>query len=220
MARNSACRRRICEVPGLRCFRQSFRRHSPRRRDIWLPSISFISALLEVLVLAAVGYWLFERTLNRDRCERAEHVAGTLTDGLGTLAIALWFAYRFPSDWVPVPNGAIWVTGIWAAMATAAYGCGVADEAPRFCGLGCGAGRGCRDARDFLRSGSQHTRGILEWLTVSCRAGRSGDCWRRFLLLSSCAMSELWAGDWIELLKEFVVIFGARSSGSFLLRLA
>ncbi len=76
------------------------------------------SYLLEVLVLAAAGYWLLERTFNGDRCTKAEHVAGTLTDGLGTLALALWFAYRFPSPWVPVTNGAVWVTVIWAGMAT------------------------------------------------------------------------------------------------------
>jgi len=76
------------------------------------------SALLEVLVLAAAGYWLLERTFNRDRCTKAEHIAGTLSDGLGTLALALWFAYRFPSPWVPVVNGEVWVTAIWAAMAT------------------------------------------------------------------------------------------------------
>ncbi len=76
------------------------------------------SYLLEVLVLAAAGYWLLERTFSRDRCTKAEHVAGTLADGLGTLALALWFAYRFPSPWVPVANGAVWVTVIWAAMAT------------------------------------------------------------------------------------------------------
>jgi len=76
------------------------------------------SALLEVLVLAVIGHWLLERTSNRDRCSQAAHVAGTLADGLGTLAIALWFAYRFPSEWVPVPGGGPWVTVIWAAMAT------------------------------------------------------------------------------------------------------
>ncbi len=80
---------------------------------------SFVnSALLEVLVLAAVGYWLLERTMNRERIGRGEHIAGTIVDGLGTLVIALWFAFRFPSAWVPVPNGDVWVTAIWAAMAT------------------------------------------------------------------------------------------------------
>ena len=83
-----------------------------------LASFSIVnSALLEAIVLAAVGYWLLERTLNRERCTKAEHIAGTLADGLGTLAVALWFAYRFPSDWVPVPGGAAWVTAIWAGMA-------------------------------------------------------------------------------------------------------
>jgi hypothetical protein len=76
------------------------------------------SLLLEVLILAAIGYWLLERTRNRERCTRAEHIVGLLGDALGTLSIALWFAYRFPSDWVPVPRGAAWVTPIWAGMAT------------------------------------------------------------------------------------------------------
>jgi len=76
------------------------------------------SALLEVLMLAVTGYWLLERTMNQERTGKAEHVAGTITDGLGTLAIGMWFAFRFPSAWVPVPDGAVWVTTIWAGMAT------------------------------------------------------------------------------------------------------
>jgi hypothetical protein len=82
------------------------------------PGFSLVnSALLEVLALAAAGYWLFERTMNRERIGKNEHIAGTIADGLGTLAIAMWFAFRFPSTWVPVPNGALWVTVVWAAMA-------------------------------------------------------------------------------------------------------
>lgn len=76
------------------------------------------SLLLEVLILAGIGYWLLERTRNCERCTRAEHILGLLADALGTLSIALWFAYRFPSDWVPVPGGEAWVTPIWAGMAT------------------------------------------------------------------------------------------------------
>jgi hypothetical protein len=75
------------------------------------------SLLLEVLVLAAAGYWLLERTRNPDRCSRREHLLGLTADALGTLSIALWFAYRFPSAWVPVSGGEVWVTPIWAAMA-------------------------------------------------------------------------------------------------------
>jgi hypothetical protein len=82
------------------------------------PAFGFVnSTLLEVLVLAAAGYWLFERTMNRERIGKGEHIAGTIADGLGTLAIAMWFAFRFPSTWVPVPNGAVWVTAVWAGMA-------------------------------------------------------------------------------------------------------
>lgn len=76
------------------------------------------SLLLELLILAAAGYWLLERTRNRERCTRAEHIAGLLANALGTLSIALWFANRFPSDYVPVPGGDSWVTAIWAGMAT------------------------------------------------------------------------------------------------------
>jgi hypothetical protein len=77
------------------------------------------SLLLEVMVLAAVGYALLERTRDDDRCTRTEHIAGLGADALGSLSIALWFAYEFPSYWVPVPGGEAWVTPIWAGMATA-----------------------------------------------------------------------------------------------------
>jgi hypothetical protein len=82
------------------------------------PSFSIVhSLLLEVLLLAAIGYWLMERTRNRDRCTRREYAVGLAADALGTLCIALWFAYRFPSQWVPVQGGEAWVTAIWAGMA-------------------------------------------------------------------------------------------------------
>ena len=48
---------------------------------------------LEVLILAAVGYWLMERTRNRERCTTRECVVGLAADGFGTLSIVLWFAY-------------------------------------------------------------------------------------------------------------------------------
>jgi uncharacterized membrane protein len=76
------------------------------------------SLLLEILILAAIGYWLLERTRNRERCTRAEHILGLTASALGTLSIALWFAYRFPSEWVPAAGGEAWVTPIWAGMAT------------------------------------------------------------------------------------------------------
>jgi len=82
------------------------------------PRFSFTnSLLLELLFLASAGYMLLERTTNRDRCSRREYVVGLIADALGTLSIALWFAYRFPSTWVPVPGGESWVTPIWAGMA-------------------------------------------------------------------------------------------------------
>lgn len=76
------------------------------------------SCLLEVLILATGGYWLYERTRNTDGCSRRDHVVGLIADLLGTISIALWFLFQFPSYWVPVLNGAAWVTAIWAAMAT------------------------------------------------------------------------------------------------------
>jgi len=76
------------------------------------------SLLLEVLILAAAGYWLLERTRNDERCTQREHIASLAANALGNLSIALWFAYRFPSKWVPAPGGEAWVTAIWAGMAT------------------------------------------------------------------------------------------------------
>ena len=76
------------------------------------------SILLEVLILATAGYWLMERTRANERCTRPEHIVGLGADALGTVSIAMWFAYRFPSTWVPVPGGEMWVTAIWAGMAT------------------------------------------------------------------------------------------------------
>jgi hypothetical protein len=76
------------------------------------------SRLFSLLVLVAAGYWLLERTRNRERCTAIEYTVGLAADALGTISIALWFAYRFPSTWVPVPGGAVWVTAIWATMAT------------------------------------------------------------------------------------------------------
>jgi len=80
------------------------------------------SALLEVLILAAAGYWLLERARDPERSMSREHLAGLAADSVGTLSIALWFAYRFPSPWVPVPGGEAWVSSIWAAMATVLLG--------------------------------------------------------------------------------------------------
>jgi hypothetical protein len=84
-----------------------------------IPRFSFTnSLLLELLFLASAGYVLLERTTNRERCSRLEYIVGLIADALGTLSIALWFAYRFPSAWVPVPGGETWITPIWAGMAT------------------------------------------------------------------------------------------------------
>jgi uncharacterized membrane protein len=80
------------------------------------------SLLLEVMIVAAAGYWLAERTRNSEHCNRTEWIACLVATGLSTISIAAWFAYRFPSDWVPVPGGEAWVTAIWAAMATVLLG--------------------------------------------------------------------------------------------------
>lgn len=88
---------------------------SPGNAAIFSP---LYSLLFEVLVLSAAGYVLMERTRNRERCTPREHWMGLIADGLGTLSIAAWFAYRFPSAWVPVPGGEAWVTVIWAALAS------------------------------------------------------------------------------------------------------
>ena len=76
------------------------------------------SALLETLILAAAGYWLYQRTRNTDRCSLPERLVALFADSLGTCSIALWFLFRFPSHWVPLRNGEGWITAIWAAMAT------------------------------------------------------------------------------------------------------
>jgi hypothetical protein len=76
------------------------------------------SCLLEVLILAAGGYWLYERTRATDRCMPREHVVAIVADLPGTISIALWFVDQFPLYWTPVGNGTAWVTAIWATMAT------------------------------------------------------------------------------------------------------
>ena len=79
-------------------------------------NFSFIgSYLVEVLILLAGGYWLFERTRNSDRVTKSEHVIGLLADAAGTLCLVVWFGIRFPFY---VPGGEGWIAVIWAAMAT------------------------------------------------------------------------------------------------------
>jgi hypothetical protein len=177
------------------------------------------SALFEVLVLAAVGYWLFERTLNRERCGQAEHVAGTLTDGLGTLAIALWFAYRFPSDWVPVPNGAIWVTSIWAAMATVLMGAAWLMRRRAFVVWAVALAVAAVMRGVFLDLGASTPEGFWNGslFHVALAAG---------VMLAALPFAfklrkpELWAGDWIEPVREVAVIIRRPEQWFFSLRLA
>jgi hypothetical protein len=70
------------------------------------------SLLVGVLVLAAAGYWLLERT--RSRCSRTEHIVGIAADALGSLSLLVWLQVRLPFY---EPGAAVWITAIWAAMA-------------------------------------------------------------------------------------------------------
>ncbi|HUX45162.1 MAG TPA: DUF2339 domain-containing protein, partial [Terracidiphilus sp.] len=78
------------------------------------------SALLEVCILAVLGFWLAERTrAQNDPTILFERYITHLAAALATFAILAWFAVRFPSNWVPIPGAALWVTPIWAVIATA-----------------------------------------------------------------------------------------------------
>jgi uncharacterized membrane protein len=76
------------------------------------------SRLLEVLLFAAAGYWLMERSRNSGHCTRADRLIGLTCETLGTASIVLWFAFRFSPRYAPIPEADLWVTSIWAAMAT------------------------------------------------------------------------------------------------------
>jgi uncharacterized membrane protein len=72
------------------------------------------SRLLEVIILLAGGYWLYERTRNPEPCSRLEHAVGLAADAAGTLCLMVWFSVRFPFY---VSGGEAWITAIWAEMA-------------------------------------------------------------------------------------------------------
>jgi uncharacterized membrane protein len=103
----------LCDLPD------SFSSFAQLRMTHAAGSFSFAnSLLLEALALSAAGYWLDERARLGAPHGDQEQIAGFVAGSLSTFSLAVWFAYRFPSDWVPVPDGALWVASIWAAMAT------------------------------------------------------------------------------------------------------
>jgi uncharacterized membrane protein len=73
------------------------------------------SNLLEVLILMAAGYWLFERSRDSARVGKPEHLVGLLADASGTLCLVVWFGIRFPFY---VHGGEGWIAVLWAGMAT------------------------------------------------------------------------------------------------------
>jgi uncharacterized membrane protein len=73
------------------------------------------SHLLEVLILIAGGYWLLERTRDKERSSKAEHVVGLLADAAGSFCLMVWVGVRFPFY---VPGGEGWIAAAWAGMAT------------------------------------------------------------------------------------------------------
>ena len=73
------------------------------------------SNLLEVLILMAAGYRLFERTHDSARVRKSEHLVGLLADASGTFCLVVWFGIRFPFY---VYGGEGWIAVLWAAMAT------------------------------------------------------------------------------------------------------
>jgi hypothetical protein len=124
---------------------------------------------------------------------------------LGTLAIALWFAYRFPSDWVPVPNGAIWVTSIWAAMATVLMGAAWLMRRRAFV------------VWAVALAVATVMRGVFFDLEASTPEGFWNGSLFHVALAAGVMLAalpfafklrkpELWAGDWIEPVREVAVI--------------
>jgi uncharacterized membrane protein len=77
------------------------------------------SLLLEVVILLGGGYWLLERTRNRDCCSRLEHAVGLAADAAGTFCLVLWLGGRFP---LYVAGGQNWIAALWAAMGTVLLG--------------------------------------------------------------------------------------------------
>lgn len=73
------------------------------------------SALLEVLILLAAGYWLLERTRTGEHTTNAEHTAALLANSAGVFCLVVWTGIRFPFY---ISGGELWIASLWAAMAT------------------------------------------------------------------------------------------------------
>ena len=73
------------------------------------------SALLEVLILFAAGYWLLERAPARGHTTSAEHTAALLANSAGVFCLVVWIGIRFPFY---ISGGELWIASLWAAIAT------------------------------------------------------------------------------------------------------
>lgn len=74
------------------------------------------SHLIEVIILLAAGYWLLERTRNRENLSRVEHAIGLLANTAGLFCLVTWIGIRFP---LYVASGENWIAALWAALACA-----------------------------------------------------------------------------------------------------
>ena len=77
------------------------------------------SLLVLVLVLLAGSFWLQERTRSIEDASVPEQTLVQLSQGMGTLSLVLWLAFRVPSEGVPVPHGEDWISVIWSVLALA-----------------------------------------------------------------------------------------------------
>jgi len=73
------------------------------------------SYLLQVLVLFAAGYWIYERTRTDQHTASTEHVLGLLSSSASLFCLIIWTGIRFPFYF---PGGEVWIASLWAAIAT------------------------------------------------------------------------------------------------------